>query len=215
MRKYILIGIAMAVIGLVVLFGPTALSLYRLQGFVSASAETDLADAGTWPRQTDSCAICHGNRGHSVNPRFPNLAGLPAEYIEAQLRAFASGQRHDPNMGPLAMDLSDKDIKGFAAYYAKQKPKPNPYVKPGSEEGKRLVDEGGCAACHGPGMAGQGAFPRLAGQGSNYLAKQLDAFASGARIDASGAMKPLATARTPEERRAIANYLAALDPSQK
>jgi cytochrome c553 len=189
--------------------------LYRLQGFVTASDESDVADAGAWPRQTESCAICHGKHGHSVNPRYPNLAGLPADYIEAQLRAFASGQRHDPNMSPLAMDLSEKDIKGFAAYYAKQTLQPNPYSKPQGDAGKRLVEEGDCAACHGPGLTGQGAFPRLAGQGSDYLAKQLDAFASGARVDASGAMKPLAAARTPDERRAIANYLASLGASRK
>jgi|SRR5271154_1047194 len=49
-----------------------------------------------------------------------------------------------------------------------------------------------CARCHGfDGQAdGSGAFPKLAGQFPQYLAKQLRAYASGARLNAL--MQPIA-----------------------
>lgn len=218
MRKYLLIGAGVLVLGLAIVFGPTALGLYRLQDHIDTDAKADQADAGSWPRQTDSCAFCHGKQGHSVNPRYPDLAGLPAPYVEAQLRAFASGQRRNPNMEPLAMQLADKDIVALGAYYAKQRPQTNPYVKPNGavvSQGKQLVESGGCVACHGPKLEGQATFPRLAGQGDDYLAKQLDAFAAGTRTEPSGTMKMLTSARTAAERKAIASYLASLDPAVK
>jgi len=34
------------------------------------------------------CSSCHGPGGRSVNPIFPNIAGLPAEYLANQLKSF-------------------------------------------------------------------------------------------------------------------------------
>ena len=34
------------------------------------------------------CSACHGPGGRSVNPIFPNLAGLPSEYLVNQLKSF-------------------------------------------------------------------------------------------------------------------------------
>ncbi|WP_054120573.1 cytochrome c [Novosphingobium sp. AAP93] len=171
-----------------------------------------------WPSKVDSCAFCHGDKGQSVNPRYPNLAALPAAYIETQLRAFASGARRNPNMGPLAMQLGEPEIADLAAYYARQPARPNPYA-PGPKamltQGRKLAQAGGCAACHGEAYTGMQAFPRLAGQGADYLARQLDAFAEGTRNEPSGMMKMVASARTPAERRAIAAYLASLDPARR
>ena len=38
-----------------------------------------------------------------------------------------------------------------------------------------------CASCHGPAGEGHGAIPRLAGQHTNYLERQLGLFSSGLR----------------------------------
>ena len=66
-----------------------------------------------------------------------------------------------------------------------------------------------CQACHG--AAGEGmtqmGSPRLAGLGSSYLRRQLDAFADGTRANAL--MMPIAKALSPADRAAVADYFAA------
>jgi cytochrome c553 len=67
-----------------------------------------------------------------------------------------------------------------------------------------------CSACHGEHGEGRpdAAYPRLAGLNSGYLIQQLNAFAGGGRD--SEAMQPIATALTPDERKAIAEFYAGL-----
>jgi cytochrome c553 len=67
-----------------------------------------------------------------------------------------------------------------------------------------------CQSCHGPDGGGQAAagFPRLAGLNAAYLRRQLDAFASGTRENP--VMKPMATALSEEERRAMSDYYSKL-----
>lgn len=65
-----------------------------------------------------------------------------------------------------------------------------------------------CASCHGPGGEGQASFARLAGMDGDYLARQLEQFASGER--ASAVMSPVAKALAPADRPALAQYYAAL-----
>ena len=65
----------------------------------------------------------------------------------------------------------------------------------------------GCHGAHGEGMAAKG-NPRLAGQAADYLAKQLDDFASGRRT--SPVMTPLAKSLTEQQRRDVAAHFASL-----
>jgi cytochrome c553 len=67
-----------------------------------------------------------------------------------------------------------------------------------------------CSACHGEHGEGRpdAAYPRLAGLNSEYLVRQLNAFAGGGRF--SEAMQPIATALTPDERKAISEFYAGL-----
>jgi cytochrome c553 len=67
-----------------------------------------------------------------------------------------------------------------------------------------------CSACHGEHGEGRpdAAYPRLAGLNSEYLIRQLDAFAGGGRDNAT--MQPVATALAPDERKAIAEFYAGL-----
>ena len=67
-----------------------------------------------------------------------------------------------------------------------------------------------CTACHGVDGGGQPAagFPRLAALNAQYLRKQLDDFASGARANA--VMRPVANALSESERQALATYYAGL-----
>ncbi|MHB8720072.1 MAG: c-type cytochrome, partial [Steroidobacteraceae bacterium] len=44
-----------------------------------------------------TCGTCHGAQGTSIVPKFPNLAAQPANYLAAQLKAFRSRSRGDPD----------------------------------------------------------------------------------------------------------------------
>src|SRR5271168_928981 len=70
-----------------------------------------------------------------------------------------------------------------------------------------------CARCHGfDGQAdGSSAFPKLAGQFPQYLAKQLRAYASGARLNAL--MQPIAKGLKDAEIDSVAQYYASLHTS--
>ncbi|MGF6415034.1 c-type cytochrome [Paraburkholderia sp. MM5482-R1] len=217
MKKYLLIGIPLVIVLLLAVFGSDLLGLYRLQGYITTSTAAYLADGGPWPHVTDTCTVCHGVKGNSLHQGYPSLAGQPAPYLETQLHNFAGEARRNPNMGPLAMTMSDPQIKSLAEYFAGATPVANRYFKPDQqlrEKGQHLVAAGNCVACHGSQLMGHEQFPRLAGQGYDYLLAQFDEFASGTRSEPTGVMKSLSQGFSPEDRNAIASYLASLDPKK-
>jgi len=67
------------------------------------------------------CMGCHGPNG-AGNPasNYPALRGQNAQYIENQLRGFASGQRQNENakkmMQILASRMTDREIRAVASY---------------------------------------------------------------------------------------------------
>jgi len=70
-----------------------------------------------------TCANCHGTQGKGVpEGSVPGLTGLRADYIEAQMKAFKSGERQATIMHQLAKGYSDEQIRLLAAYFASQKP---------------------------------------------------------------------------------------------
>lgn len=64
-----------------------------------------------------ACAVCHGPNGLSVTPDAPHLAGMPAVYFAAQLKAYRSGARRHEVMAVMAKGLSDDDIAALSAWY--------------------------------------------------------------------------------------------------
>lgn len=69
-----------------------------------------------------TCANCHGTNGKVVNgSSVAGLAGLPADYISSQMKAFKSGARPATVMHQLAKGFSDAQIDQMAAYFAAQK----------------------------------------------------------------------------------------------
>jgi len=144
---------------------------------------------------TRVCSTCHGPRGISVSPMFPHLAGQQAVYLETQLKAFRDHSRADPHaqafMWGMAAQLTDPAITEIAAYYAGQRPAPGkPAGRDETTAGKKVFEEGvpaqevpPCQSCHGEKAAGNGPFPRLAGQHRAYLERQLAAFISTARAN--------------------------------
>ena len=68
-----------------------------------------------------ACASCHGPNGAGMPAQYPRLSGQHAEYVEAQLKAFRSGERvNDLNasMRGVAGKLSDREIQGVSDYIA-------------------------------------------------------------------------------------------------
>ena len=139
------------------------------------------------------CASCHGARGVSTQPKFPQLAGQNANYLAAQLKAFRAQTRGDPDaisyMWGMASQLDDDTIAALAAYYAAQHPEPNGGGSAALIATGRDIFENGipsegvpaCSSCHGHDAHGLQNFPRLAGQHAQYVLKQIASFQSNMR----------------------------------
>lgn len=165
-----------------------AFGLGTLPGFGGLANASDVAAEKADPavqNTVQTCAACHGANGRSVAPTFPNLAAQTPPGLKAQLKAFKTQTRSDPDaqayMWGMAAPLSDTLISELAAYYSKQRP------AQGKGEDSALITRGkqvfgqaipaaqipACATCHGTHGQGLAAFPRLAGQHAPYLLKQL------------------------------------------
>jgi len=71
-----------------------------------------------------ACAQCHGTAGRAgAGALLPALAGMPAPYVEAQLKAFKNGSRPATVMHQIAKGYSDAQIAQLAAYFAAQAPR--------------------------------------------------------------------------------------------
>jgi cytochrome c553 len=84
------------------------------------------------------------------------------------------------------------------------------------EEGIPATDVPACSSCHGPGAKGDGAFPRLAGQLSDYVVSKLQNWdkergQNPAQPDASALMQPIAHNLTAAQIKAVAAYLSQLE----
>jgi cytochrome c553 len=158
------------------------------------------------------CTMCHGARGMS-EANAPNLAGQYPGAIYKELADFKSGARGSAIMIPLVTDLSDRDTRDLAAYYAYL---PRAYGDHASDGGApRIVADGApmrniapCGACHGE-LGSKIGAPWLGGEPVTYLRAQLDAFANGTRRnDIDQQMRNVARGMTPAEIAASSRYYA-------
>ena len=158
------------------------------------------------------CTMCHGARGLSQADT-PNLAGQYPVAIYKELVDFKTGARASAIMAPLVVDLSDRDMRELAAYYAYL---PRVSGHPGNTEvAPRIVASGApmrgiapCGACHGE-IGGKASAAWLEGQPLVYLRVQLAAFASGARRNDIGEqMRNVARGMTPVEIEAASRFYA-------
>ena len=84
-------------------------------------AARKLYRAGDAARGLPACAACHGPAGAGIPDQYPRIGGQFADYTEAQLKAFRSGERaNDPNkmMRTVAAKMSDAEIKAVSDYIA-------------------------------------------------------------------------------------------------
>ena len=165
------------------------------------------------------CSNCHGAGGHSTSPVFPRLAGQQELYLVAQMKAFRSKTRGDPEahnyMWGMATLLDDPMIAALAKYFSAQPPSPGTLGDPVLVEKGRLLYQNGdpeagvvaCAGCHGPNAAGVAIFPRLAGQHAEYIVRQLEVIQR--QLRASPIMHGVIKDLSPSQMRAVAQYLQA------
>ena len=158
------------------------------------------------------CTMCHGARGLSQADT-PNLAGEYPLTIYKELVDFKTGARASAVMAPLVANLSDKDMRDLAAYYA-YLPRPSDRP-PVAEMPPRIVASGAplrgiapCGACHGE-IATKAGAAWLEGEPAVYLHTQLEAFATGARHNDIGEqMRNVARRMTPQEIDAATRFYA-------
>jgi cytochrome c553 len=189
--------------------GAAAILAAALSFFLVSTA---FADAESGRQKAQACAACHGPEGNSTNPAIPSLAGQPAQMITTQLFQFREGNRKDPQMTPMAANLSNADMKELAAFFSAQKPAP-PAHKASAESvaaAPALAKKYNCVQCHGPTLLGQQHIPRLAGQQHEYLKKQLAGFKAQTRADMDGNMTSAAQALSEKDIEVLADYLAGL-----
>ncbi len=148
-----------------------------------ARAETTVS-AHELQGKIDYCENCHGvaARGYHGFYPIPRLAGQQPEYIKNQLQAFIEHRRTNNIMFNVAHVLSPPLLDALTDSFWKLNPKPlaSPAAEGVIAAGRKIYEEGieksdvpPCAGCHGPEAAGNGQFPRLAGQLSDYIFNKL------------------------------------------
>lgn len=149
------------------------------------------------------CIKCHGSDGGgNIEALAPAIAGMPAWYVEMQLKNFKNGVRglHYEDTGGLRMYpisqwlANEADQKAVAAYVAKMSPvEPESHLEAGDAtrgQGYYAV----CSACHGAqggGNQGMGA-PPLVGQSDWYLYESIKKYQD--RVRGTGQGDPLGAA---------------------
>ncbi len=64
-----------------------------------------------------ACAACHGATGAGLPKQFPRLGGQHADYTQAQLRTFRTGERANaPMMMAIASKMTDAEMTAVADY---------------------------------------------------------------------------------------------------
>lgn len=201
------------------------------QGAVAAG------DAAAGEAKVAVCGACHGTDGNSLAPNFPKLAGQGEKYILKQLKDIKAGReaggRTIPEMTGILTAYTDQDLADIAAYYGAKQMQLSGAKKiqvqvnqgipvDGLALGEEIYRAGNpatavpaCSGCHSP--TGQGnapaGYPRLSGQHTAYIEKQLRDFRAGNRINDGDQMTMRAVARnlTDAEITALSNYISGLN----
>lgn len=88
-----------------------------------------LARDGDTAKHIPACVQCHGPALTGVTPNTPGLLGLSRDYLNSQLGAWRTGQRHAhaPDcMAQIARQLAPEDLVSVASWLAAQPPPADP-----------------------------------------------------------------------------------------
>jgi cytochrome c553 len=175
------------------------------------------------------CMTCHsrGARGFLGYMPVPQIAGLPAEYIQIQLKAFVE-RRRQRNLWFIRYGkvhgIPESQRKAIAEYVSSLPAVSHPSGSSDlAAQGEKIFHGGApdndvpaCAVCHGPEAKGDGIFPRLAGQWRPYLIAKLVNWEKERGLGPEGAddnsqiMKPIAKSMTRQQIQAVTAYLSSL-----
>jgi cytochrome c553 len=67
------------------------------------------------------CVACHGGIDHKIGA--PWLEGMPKEYLQSQMKAFASGARRNDSYGQMrniVRPLTPQELESAAEFYARR-----------------------------------------------------------------------------------------------
>lgn len=155
------------------------------------------------------CASCHGRNGLPADRTVPIIWGQQSAYIRKQLSDYRNGDRDSQIMSSIAESLGEREIARIADHFADVEWPVRITASPLAAPDATVA----CKACHGAKLTGgtsaAGIAPRLAGQFSPYLLDTMTAFADGERQN-SAQMSALMQSLSPAERKAMAEYLAAM-----
>jgi len=188
-------------------------AVLALAGLIAALAAADVsAQADAIKDKAQTCVACHGPNGNSTDPQYPILAGQTARYIFLELRDFKEGRRHDPQMDPMATNLTPDDMLALGDYFSKQTKTPNGFKADGNKValGAKKSDEVLCTMCHAGGFLGQNEIPRVAGQHYAYIKKALSDFKTRKRTNDAGNMTSVAGTLSDADIENLAHYIANL-----
>jgi cytochrome c553 len=186
-----------------------------------------LAQGGPVGSGLSACSRCHGVDGKGrPSGAFPRLDIQSAEYLLAQLQAYAGGSRHSGIMQPVAAELDAAEMERLARYYSAQ-PDGSLHEPVGDENnlalGRSLAREGlpkqgipPCFSCHAEeAQKANRNFPTIVGQYASYTSQQLELFRSGKRRDTPAAkiMAAIAERLSATQITAVSAYLA--QPQQR
>ncbi|MFJ1256212.1 c-type cytochrome [Cupriavidus sp. CuC1] len=185
------------------------------------SGARDLSDAR---RVAEICAACHGVGGQSNQGAYPSLAGQNADYLLKQMRQFkgTAGEkplRNNEVMRAVMEPFNDNEMQNLARYFSHRPPARSQPVSADLVEPGRVIYWKGnpanglpaCVSCHRPGGEGIAPdFPRIGGQQSEYVEKQLHAWRTGLRGGPGKLMSLIVPLMSDGEIEAVAQYVAQL-----
>ena len=73
---------------------------------------------GIAAKSVPACASCHGPSGSGIPVQYPRIGGQWADYTQAQLLTFRSGERKNAQMNTISGKLNDKEIQAVSDYIA-------------------------------------------------------------------------------------------------
>ena len=177
-----------------------------------ASAQMDPAQMAAAREKAQVCFACHGPDGNSQNPVYPILAGQTWRYLYIELKDFQEGRRSDPQMSPMAQNLSRDDMIALGNFFAAQKQRPIPFQADGVkvEAGGKTSDDRLCTMCHGASFVGDNDVPRVAGQYPQYIKKELEDFKARRRTNDAGNMTSVARTLSDQDIDNLSQYIGNL-----